>query len=322
MTTIHMDTEVVLRLVTKIKASSNDLDNSFDEVKRACRRMDWDRDDRDRFMQRLKNAENRWNDLLERQDQLANKLKIEIEEWREVDSGRSQSKSFMERFKEKIFPFTKSELTRLVSTVGIISTLKAGTTYAGQVIIKGSHKLKKSVGLFPTLNHIKATNIPKSMLKSAMKGVTPLEAGFAVIDFGDRAVKDWNNYESGTEKATAIAVDAAFVAGKTVGIHYASYFAAVGVTAGLAALSFAAPVVAAAGILTWCVVSIGGNRALDAVMETYKDDIVEKGSEFLENTGNAIGRAADSVSNSVRQVARNVDRVFRQYTLKFSPFFA
>ena len=83
MTTIHMDTEAVLRLVTRIKASSIELDSSFDSVRRACRRMDWDSDDRDRFMRRLKNAENRWNDLLEQQDQLANLLKKEVDQWEE-----------------------------------------------------------------------------------------------------------------------------------------------------------------------------------------------------------------------------------------------
>jgi hypothetical protein len=87
MTTIHMDTEVVLNLVNKIKWSTEELDDSINDIVRACRRMDWDSDDRDRFIRRLKNAENRWNDLLERQDQLANMLQREIEQWN--DRARS-----------------------------------------------------------------------------------------------------------------------------------------------------------------------------------------------------------------------------------------
>lgn len=203
--------------------------------------------------------------------------------------------------------------------------ITAGTTYAGQVIFHGSQSLKDAAGFFPNLTHIRVDHIPGSLLKNALGKITPIEVGVAVLDFGGKAVEDWGKYEDGSEKATAIALDAAFVAAKTVGLHYAGY-ALASVATGLL-LTAGAPVtlVACAGIATWWGVSYLGGKALDVGFDTFKEDLVTGGGKLLDQAGEAIGEAANAVaatiSDAAAEIAGNIDRGFGEFSSAITSFF-
>jgi uncharacterized protein YukE len=313
----------VRTLARLLDQKAGDLDEEVERLKRARSRLSnaWSGGSREkRFI-------SQYNSLLKKMDAEAHELQAlsvrvyrEVDEWERVDSGFGKRKNFLGKYWDEIKDVSIDDGVRLLATGMIISKLKAGSYYAGEVIFNGSRALKDSAGFFPTLTHIRVDHIPQSLLKNALGKITPLEIGLAVMDFGGRAIKDWGQYEDGSERATAIGLDAAFVAGKTVGLHYAGYALASVATGGL--LSIGAPVVfvAGAGIAVWWGVSYLGGKALDTGFETYKDDIVHGGGKLLDQTGVAIGNAAQSITSSASQIGQTIDDAFSGFRSKLLSF--
>ncbi|HNV30108.1 MAG TPA: hypothetical protein PKJ83_13270 [Cyclobacteriaceae bacterium] len=307
-----METENVRMVARFLDQKADDLDDKVGSLKRARSRLGnaWSGGSREkRFMSSFDSILKQLDAKAEEMQALSLRVYHEVDEWEKCDSNTTKN-NFLRNYINNILDVSVEDVSRLTGTLMIISGLTAGTYYPGEVIIKGSHSLKETVGFFPTLTHVRADHIPNTFLKSAIKGVTPLEIGLAVLDFGGKAVEDWGNYDRGTEKATAIALDAAFVAIKTVGIHYAGYALATVATGALVAVGAPAVAVAAAGIAVWWGVSYFGGKALDTGFETFKDDLVHGGGKLLDQAGVAIGNAANEFASATKQAANFIDNAF------------
>ena len=67
-------------------------------------------------------------------------------------------------------------------------------------------------------------------------------------------------------------------------------------------------------------VSYLGGKALDTGFETYKDDIVHGGGKLLDQTGVAIGNAAQSITSSASQIGQTIDDAFSGFRSKLLSF--
>jgi len=316
MTNIHMETENVRTLARLLDQTAGNFDETVNTLKRARIQLSnsWSGETREKqFM-------NKFNSLLIKMNAKTNELQTlsvrvyhEVDKWEKVDSKKWEDKDFWGKYWSEIKDVSPDDVVRLISTISIISGLKEGTYYAGEVIFKGSRSLKESVGLFPTLNHIRVDHIPGSLLKKALREVTPLEIGLAGLEFGNRALKDWGNYEDGTEKATALALDAAFVASKTVVIHYTGYALVYVVTNGLLLVNAPVIPVAAVGIALWWGVSYFGGQALETGFETFKGDLVRDGGKILDQAGVSISNGADSVASTTKPILNTIDDLFSDF---------
>jgi uncharacterized protein YukE len=323
MAKIHMETENVRAVAKLLDQKAGDLENCRGNLIRARSRLAiaWSGGSRE------KNFMSSFNSIISQLNAKANELQAlslrvyrEVDEWEKVDSDGKFTKNYLGKYVDEILDVSNEDVVRLLSTITIMTGLKEGSYYAGEVIIKGSHALKEKVGFFPTLNHIRADHIPNTFLKKALTDITPLEIGLAVLDFGERAIKDWGKYEDGTEKATALAVDAAFVAAKTVGIHYTGYALASVATGLLVTAGAPAVAVATAGIAVWWGVSYFGGKALDTGFETFKDDLVHGGCMLLDQTSVAVGKAANDFPNTTKQLSNTIDDIFSGFTSKILSF--
>jgi uncharacterized protein YukE len=326
MAKIHMDTERVRNIARLLSNGANELEEDIARIRKSSARlsMAWYGGSRSqRFHSQLSGLVRQYELKARELQTLSIRVSREIDQWLEVDSNFGKSPGFWDRFWEKSKVWKPEDIIRLIATGAVISGMKPGTDYAGELIIMGARGLKEKAGMFPTLNHVRVDHLPDTLLKKAMKGVTPIEAGLAVIEFGGKAVEDWNKYDKGSEKAAAIGLDAAFVAAKTVGIHYAGYGAAAAVTFLLPLLIPAAPVVlvGAAGLAAWWAVSQFGGKALDAAWETYKDPLVKGGARLIDQAGYGINNAANFVADAAQQAAHKIDRGFNVFASKIASIF-
>jgi WXG100 family type VII secretion target len=87
-----------------------------------------------------------------------------------------------------------------------------GMTYAGQIKLYGPQWLKEWAGISSHLTHIKASNIPKHMAKSALH-IGPLDVLF---EAGSELDENWKEYKGDLRKAAVgVAVDTAIGVGIT-----------------------------------------------------------------------------------------------------------
>lgn len=244
---------------------------------------------------------------------LSVRIDSEATEWEEVDSAFGGVVSEMKLFAgdqlqamnigTKFNGYIKKGETIAMGlgTVGVITSMSVGTTYAGQVIFSGGKTVKGLAGLSPNLTHIKAVNLPRHIASRGLGKLEFLEAG---LDFGDKAINDWANYESGSEKAIALGVDAIFVAGKTFLKHHAAHIVTTMAVSALVTAGVPAVGVAAVGLAVWW----GSSQATGFVLE--------KAYEWAETSGakdsivKAGGSLIDGIGRGIQNVARSVDRVF------------
>ena len=109
--------------------------------------------------------------------QLAQRMRNEVSEWEGADNI-SKTNSVALRVANAASNFR----TIVGAGAGLIlaSGITAGTTYAGQAIVQGSHTLKNLAGVSSHLTHFKAANIAQH-LKAQPLG--PLEVGLAGLEF-------------------------------------------------------------------------------------------------------------------------------------------
>ena len=326
MSKIHMETENVRNLARLLNNQASEIESNVDQLRKSANRlsMGWQGGSRsDRFISTFKNFTRALETKAQDMHTLSVRVNNEVDQWIEVDTSFGKDSGFWNRYIDNLRGFSKDDLVSLGATAGVISLLKPGSMYAGEVIIRGSRDMKAAAGLSPYLTHIRADHVPNHLLKGALKKFTPLEAGMAGIEFGGKAIEDWNKYDRGSERAAAIGIDAAFVAGKAVGIHYAGWAASVAAGAALVFLVPAAPAiaVAAVGLGAWWAVSHFGGKALDTVFETYKDPLVKGGARLIDQAGYGIHNTANFVADTAQQAARQVDRGFKELISKITSVF-
>lgn len=156
--------------------------------------------------------------------------------------------------------------------------LTPGTKYAGEVIFHGGRLIRELSGFSPYISHIKATNIPRHLLRAdlgLLKSVAGIDFALELMDAG---IKNYSNYNGlGPDFFSAMAVDAAFNAAK-IGVAYLASAALV------TALAPAAPalLVAGAGMAAYMGIKLG----FDYVYENYnvKETLVPKISAGIKST--------------------------------------
>jgi len=239
---------------------------------------------------------------------LAQRARTEVNEWEAADNIPGTNSIAL-----RVASAASNLRTVVGAGAGLIlaSGITVGTTYAGQAIVPGSHTLKNLAGVSSHLTHLKAANIAQH-LKAQPLG--PLEIGLAGFEFGGMAINDLAKYERGSEKAAAVALDALFVAGKTVATHYAA-----GAIAGLVVGAIAgAPVavVAGVGILTWIGTSYIVGKVMGAGFDHVKDAAVQTVSQGID-------AAVNSVKTALNYTAKASDRFFDSIRSRISsPEFA
>ena len=260
---------------------------------------------------------------IERIEYLSSRLNNEVAEWENVDAtfgkvissiavATQAGKPWWEISKDIRDPVnTLMDFGKGLATAGIISGITVGTSYAGQVIFHGGQGLKDAAGLSSHLTHIKAANLPRHLFSQSSK-ISGIEVGMAAWEFAEKGAKDWVNYESGSEKAVAISIDALFVTGKTFLKHHVGYIAATAATtiATTALVAVAAPVaivpivITGVGLLAWW----GGSQATGAALDVAYNWAETSGAK--DSVVKSIGSFFDNVGKGMQNAARSVDQAF------------
>ena len=327
MAKIKMDPDEVRYLARLLDQNAEKIFQKADELRRQSRRLSsaWSGGSHsNRYIDTLNN----WIRQCETKGQELQTLSIranrEVDEWVSVDnSAEFQGKRVTGRFLNYVGEMLETapgvykkleEIDQIKALVGLGLIETAGTTYVGQKIIKGSHSLKEAAGLPAAITHARDATLISQVAGKASH-VSGLDIAFAGIEFLGMAAQDCAKYEKGTEKATAIAVDAVFVAAKTVAT---SYVAGVVITAvaGAVITTFGAPVLVAAavGVGAAMLINMGIDYLAGKGLEAVKDPIVKAGGQALDAVGKGISSAfkwgSDLWKTAARAQAKMVDQAF------------
>jgi uncharacterized protein YukE len=316
-TRIRMVTEAVRQVAQGLSLGSNELEDLPSDLKNLSEGLSaaWQGGNVEHYVGEIRNLAGDLQGEIDNIGYISSRLNNEVSEWENVDStfGKVISSIKAEVPAGKPWWETSEEKRSLVNnvmdfgkglaTIGVISGITAGTSYAGQVIFHGGQGLKSAAGISSHLTHIKASNLPGHLLKQSSK-ISVIEVGMAAWEFADKGAKDWANYESGSEKAVALGIDGLFVAGKTFIQHHAAHIVTTMAVSALVAAGAPAVGIAAAGLAVWWGSSYATGLILDNVYEVaessgVKDSIVKKGGSLI-----------DSIGKGIQNAARSVDRAF------------
>lgn len=327
MAKIKMDPDEVRYLAAILDQNADKIFQKADELRRQSRRLAsaWSGGSHSgRYIDSLNN----WIRQCEAKGQELQTLSIranrEVDEWVSVDnSAEFAGKPVKGGFLTGVGEFLESapglykkykdlEQIEALASLGMIET--AGTAYAYQHIIRGSHSLKEAAGLPVALTHAKDVTLISQVAGKASH-VSGLDIAFAGVELSGMAMQDCAKYDKDTEKATAIAVDTVFVAAKTVAT---SYVAGVVITAvaGAVITTFGAPVLVAAavGVGAAMLINMGIDYLAGKGLEAVKDPIVKAGGQALDAVGKGLSSAfkwgSDLWKTAARAQAKMVDQAF------------
>lgn len=315
-TRIRMVTEAVRQVAQGLSLGANELEDLPSDLKNLSEGLSsaWQGGNVEHYAGEISNLASDLLGEIENIGYLSSRLNNEVSEWENVDAtfGKVIS-SIVDRvpagkpwweISEAIRNPVNNlmDLGRGLATVGAISGITVGASYAGQVIFHGGQGLKNAAGLSSHLTHIKAANLPRHLLSQSGK-ISGIEVGMAAWEFAEKGAKDWAKYESGSEKAIALGVDGLFIAGKTFIRHHAAHIVTTMAVSALVTAGAPAVGVAAVGVALWWGSSQVTGIVLDKVYEIAdssgaKDSIVKAGGSFIDNIGKGIQNAARSVDRA------------------------
>ncbi len=316
MTKIHMETEHVRETAHLLSVASGEFHPIPSQLRGLAGSITsaWQGGGASRYASELRRLADSLQQEVGNLQQLAGRVGNEVNEWEQVDfafgsvvseiTGNVGEGTPWWGFSEGIRS-TVEELGTIysgLSTAGVIMGMSGGASYAGQVIFHGGQGLKEAAGLSSHLTHIKAANLPRHLASQSKIG--GLEIGMAAWQFANEAGEDWEAYDDGSEKATALGIDAIFVTGKTLITHYAAHAVATFAVGALVTAGAPAVGVAAAGLAIWWGASylIGGGMDMAynwAETSGAKDSLVKSGGSLL-----------DDIGNGIQETAQSIDRVF------------
>lgn len=191
----------------------------------------------------------------------------------------------------------------------LATMLRPGSTYAGQILVKGPRWLKDLAGLSPSLTHIKATNMAQHIGKFARKlpllgGVIAL--GKSVVAIGDVWTNNWEEYGgyAPSKRVTAMGVDAILASLPAVGELGGGVVGAVGgAKAGAALGTLIAPGLGTAvgAVIGGALFGFAGDWLGGRLGEAARDGIIESGGR---------DRAITLIDDHIAQpVARGISEV-------------
>ncbi|MDI6770679.1 MAG: WXG100 family type VII secretion target [Anaerolineales bacterium] len=323
MTTLHMETEQVRQAAQRLGNIAAQMLTAASALRSTRGRLSvaWQGGRAEGYQQSLRDLIRRYENQLQGLEDLALRVSREVDEWEAADRDRPfgrwhDEKTLFERLNADI-GFVRNTAT-FAATAYLLSRIKAGTTYVGQMKYYGPQWVKKIAGVSPTLTHSGATGLAKNIAKDAHLG--PLQWGLAGLEYSDKAVEDWARYEKGSEKTAALAVDASFVAVKTVGtLAFQKLIMGTLGVAALGALATAgAPVVlvAAAGFGIWWGSGALFNLGADSLYKLsdnagVKDAIVQASGQMIDGAVNVAGSAAKFVDSAFKSAANGISSLFK-----------
>jgi WXG100 family type VII secretion target len=200
------------------------------------------------------------------------------------------------------FDYSK-DAAEVLASVWLAGGLVSGTTYLGQSIFRGGHRLKNLAGVNPYLTHIKDVNIPSHMAKTAFR--SKFGRGNILLEGLTEVGENWKEYGGDVPKvATGIVVDT------FLGIGGAAIGAGVGTivfgTVGGLLLGPAGAVIG--GKIGGVVGSVAGGWVAEKVEDIKIGDqeldqaVVETVTGGIEASAQAIDRALDSFVSSVARL--------------------
>jgi uncharacterized protein YukE len=311
-----MVTEAVRQVAQGLSLGTNELEDLPSDIKNLSESLTsaWQGGNAEHYAGEIRKVSGDLQEEIENLKYLSSRLNNEVAEWENVDAtfgkvvssivvGAPAGKPWWEISEEIRSPANAlMDFGKGLATVGAISGITVGTSYAGQVIFHGGQGLKSAAGLSSHLTHIKAANLPRHLLSQSGK-ISGIEVGMAAWEFAEMGAKDWAKYENGSEKAVAVGIDGLFIAGKTFVKHHAAHIATTMAVSALVAAGAPAVGVAAVGLAVWWGSSQVTGIVLDKVYgiaETsgVKDSIVKAGGSFFDNIGKGIQNAARSVDQA------------------------
>jgi uncharacterized protein YukE len=317
MTRIRMVTEDVRQVAYGLGLSEAELEGLPSDLKKLYGEISsaWQGGNGDYYAREISSLADGLRGEVENLRHLSSRLNNEVTEWQNADaafgkvvsavivgsSGGTPWWGISEDIRTKVGAL--GTIGKGLATLGVISGMSAGTTYAGQVIFRGGQGLKSAAGLSSHLTHIKAANIPRHLLNQSNK-ISGLKIGMAVWEFANKGAADWAKYEKGSEKAVALGIDGLFVAGKTFITHHIAHIATTAAVGALVTAGAPAVGVAAVGVAVWWGSSVATDFVADKVVEWaetsgVKDSIVEAGASQI-----------DAIGQGIRNTAHNVDKAF------------
>jgi uncharacterized protein YukE len=198
-----MDTDDVNSLAEHLNRAANEIINATHDLRRSANRLNskWHGGRSDQFLRRMSSAVNALEDVAEDATRLSRRVRLEVDEWLEADregAGRvlgavaplptpaptpwpnvSDQQGLIDQIAEmleggrpgevpgKIWDW--GELGLLFLASGFIN-ISNGSSYGGQVVIKGPQWAKELWGLSPHLTHIKGSSVA-GHIGSASRGV-------------------------------------------------------------------------------------------------------------------------------------------------------
>jgi uncharacterized protein YukE len=307
MTRIHMKTEHVRETARQMNLTASRMFSEVSQLQSAIRRLDmaWDGGRSGQYIGQFRQIAGRMESQALQLETISARVSREVDEWEAADRNGS---AFIGKTKDKTWltgPLQWAESLAGILTesskVALILGFAKGSSYPGQLLVRGSHSIKDWAGVSKNLTHIKVTNLPKHMFKQKISG---LDIALGVLDFTDKQIQNWANYDKNSERAAAFGIDALFVTAKAVGSHYAGYAAATAATALLATVGAPVVAVAAVGVVAWWGGSTLFGSLADAGYATIKDDAVKQISPGIDKAGQALQQAA-------KDTARAVDDAFQ-----------
>ena len=249
MSIIHMETEQVEALASKLMRSATNFYEKGDAFRHSAQRLqsNWSGGRSDRITGQMRSVSNQIHSLANQIDDLANLTHREVRQWIEVDANRQ---SFLSRYLGGI-EYTWFDGVKNMIAIGgwgyVISKFHPIIGRSNSVSIYGKNWfLEKVLHWNPYKRIVKPETIQKELLGSSAIWKGGLIAG--AIEGGQKA---WDTYLNGEYAGTSHAVPAALVDGAVMGV-----LAGVA-TAGLIAISGAIagpPIAVAAVTIGICVV--------------------------------------------------------------------
>lgn len=235
---LHMDTELVRSVGNQLQQIASATSQATQDMRHVLSMLQnsWHGSSSDYFSNDLHQVLLQVHELAESGTQLSRRTFAEVAEWERVDSSikiLATTTTYTDRSvpeeSSSSLDWTKGGLkwgaigadayaaisSGAAALMGI--NILSGSTYPGQVIVKGSHAAKGAADLHSHLTHISALHMSGHVAKQMTK-VGPLELFAPALRTGAQWIQDYQDFDGfNVDSAAAMVTDAIVITGLSIG---------------------------------------------------------------------------------------------------------
>lgn len=191
MTRIHMKTESVRETARQMNLTASRMFSEVSQLQSAIRRLDmaWDGGRSGQHISQFRQIARLMESQVLQLETISARVSREVDEWEAADRNGS---AYIGKTKVTetwlTGPLKYASILKESSKVALLLGFANGSAYSGQLLVRGSHRIKDWAGVSKNLTHIKDTNLPKHMFKQKISG---LDAALGVLEFADKQIQNW-----------------------------------------------------------------------------------------------------------------------------------